>query len=244
MTDEGPGSPGRDLERSTWGLGDVALGIGLALFVPSVVVVAALAIAGKGSGDTDTIPLWAVALLQIPLWAVLAGVPIWVTSRKGRGSLRADFGFAFRPVDIGIGLVAGFGGQVVIGLALIPVYDLLGIDRDDVGETARSLGDRVHDPLSFVSLFIVAVLAAAVLEELFYRGLVLGALRKRWGDGIAITASAVIFGLMHFQPVDTIALGLFGAILAWLAVRYGRLGPSICAHLAFNLTAFVSLVYR
>ena len=41
---------------------------------------------------------------------------------------------------------------------------------------------------------------------------------------------------------DAQALALFGAILAWLAVRYGRIGPSICAHLAFNLTAFVSLV--
>jgi membrane protease YdiL (CAAX protease family) len=242
VADEGPASTGRGSARSTWGLGDVTLGIGLALFVPSVFVVAALAIAGKSSQDTDTVPLWAVALLQIPLWAVLAGVPLWVTMRKGRRSLRDDFGFAFRPVDIVIGLVAGFGGQIAIGLVLIPVYDLLGIDRNDVGETARSLGDRVHDPVSFISLFIVAVLAAALLEELFYRGLVLSALRKRWGDGIAIAASAVIFGVMHFQPVDTIALALFGAILAWLAVRYGRIGPSICAHLAFNLTAFISLV--
>jgi membrane protease YdiL (CAAX protease family) len=244
MVEEGAGSTGRGLDRSTWGFGDVVLGIGLALFVPSVVVVIALAIAGKSSQETDTIPLWAVALLQIPLWVVLFGVPWWVTKRKGRGSLRADFGFAFRPIDIVIGLVAGFGGQIVIGLVLIPVYDLLRIDRSDVGETARSLGDRVHDPVSFVSLFIVAVLAAALLEELFYRGLVLSALRKRWGDGIAIAASAVIFGVMHFQPVDTIALALFGAILAWLAVHYGRLGPSICAHLAFNLTAFISLVHH
>jgi membrane protease YdiL (CAAX protease family) len=33
-----------------------------------------------------------------------------------------------------------------------------------------------------------------------------------------------------------------GAVLAWLTVRTGRLGPAIWAHVAFNLTAFVSIV--
>ncbi|HEY2332786.1 MAG TPA: type II CAAX endopeptidase family protein [Acidimicrobiales bacterium] len=227
---------------SSWGLGDAAAGIGLALFVPSLVVVVALKLAGVSSDDTDTIALWAVALLQVPLWVVLGGVPWWVARHKGSGSLRTEFGFTARPRDVVIGLAAGFGSQLVLAVVLIPVYELLDINRNEVGKTAQTLADRAHDPLGYISLFIVAVLGAAVFEELFYRGLVLGALRKRWGDWISIVVSSVIFGVMHFQPVDTIALTLFGVVCAWLTVRYGRLGPSICAHFAFNLTAFVALL--
>jgi membrane protease YdiL (CAAX protease family) len=239
-----PGPEAVDLEAPTWGFGDALGGLGLALLAPALVVVVALQLVGVGADDADTIPLWGLALLQIPLWLVLGGVPWWAARRKGSGSLRVDFGLAFRPRDIGIGLAAGVGSQIVLAIILIPVYQLLHIDQDEVGKAARSLSDRAHDPVAFISLFIVAVVAAALLEELFYRGLVLGALRKRWGDGVAIAGSALIFGVMHFQPVDTFALAIFGAVLAWLTIRYGRLGPAICAHLVFNLTAFISLVQR
>jgi membrane protease YdiL (CAAX protease family) len=237
-----PPAPGRGAGGATWGLGDAVTGVVLALLLPSVVVVVALGVLGISSQESDTIPLWGVAILQVPLWAVLGGFPWWVVHRKGSGSLRADLGLALQPRDVGVGLLAGFGSQLALGLLLIPVYDLLRIDPDEVGETAQSLADRAHDPVGFVSLFVIAVVAAAVVEELFYRGLVLGALRRRWSDGVAVVASGVIFGVMHFQPVDTIALALFGMVLAWLTVRSGRLGPAMCAHLAFNLTAFVSLV--
>jgi membrane protease YdiL (CAAX protease family) len=239
-----PGSDGRATRVPTWGIGDAVAGLALALVVPSIVVVIGLGLLGVGSDAVDTIPLWGVALLQIPLWLVLGGVPWWVSQRKGSRSLRADFGLRFRPRDIGIGLAAGVGAQIALGFVLIPVYDLLGIDTDKVGETAKTLADRADGVVGLVSLFLVAVLGAAVLEELFYRGLLLGALRKRWGDGVSIAASALIFGAMHFQPVDTIALTLFGAVLGWLRVRYDRLGPAVCAHLAFNLTAFLALVGR
>ncbi len=151
-------------------MGDALLGIGLALFVPSLVVVVALKLVGVSSQDSDTIPLWGVALLQVPLWAVLGGVPWWVARHKGSGSLRTEFGFTARPRDVVIGLAAGFGSQIVLAVVLIPVYDLLGINRHEVGKTAQTLADRAHDPVGYVSLFIVAVLGAAVLEELFYRG--------------------------------------------------------------------------
>jgi membrane protease YdiL (CAAX protease family) len=93
-----------------------------------------------------------------------------------------------------------------------------------------------------VCLFLVAVVGAALLEELFYRGLVLRAIAMRLGPGPAIAISSLVFGIVHFQLLDTIALSLFGALCGWLAVRHGRLGPAIWAHAAFNLTAFISLL--
>lgn len=225
-----------------WGMGDAFAGLAAALVLPSVVVVVALAVVGLDTEDVDTIPLWGVALLQVPLWVVLVGAPWWVSRRKGSGSLRRDFGFVAEWRDIGVGLAAGIGSQIALGILLLPLYDVLGIDQDDVGQAAEDLADRADGVIGVVALFLVAVLGAAIFEELFYRGLVLEAMRRRWGVVPGIAGSSVVFGLTHFQPLDTIALTLFGAVCAWLTVRSGRLGPAIVAHLAFNLTAFLALL--
>jgi len=183
-----------------------------------------------------------VALLQIPLWAGLVGIPVLASRAKGRGSLRADFGLWMKPKDIWIGLLCGFVGQLAIGLVLLPIYELLGIDRDKVGETAEKLADRAHDPVGVVCLFLVVVVGAAIFEELFYRGLWMRSIANRFGTVPGVVLSAVLFGIMHFQAVDTFALVGFGLIAGTLAARYGRLGPAIWAHVAFNLTALVSLL--
>jgi hypothetical protein len=57
-----------------------------------------------------------------------------------------------------------------------------------------------------------------------------------------VIVSATVFGVMHLQPIDTPALIGFGLVTGWLAARYGRLGPAIWAHVAFNAVAVVSLL--
>lgn len=224
--------------RVRWGLGDVAWGMVVLLLVPSAVALAIFE--SLGVEDLDDASIWETGLAQVPLWLALLGVPWLVSRSKGRGSLAADFGLSSRPRDVGVGLAAGFAGQVVLGLVLLPLYEALGID--DTGEAAQDLADKADAPAEVVGLVVVAVVAAAVLEELFYRGFVLRALERRFGRHVALAGSAVLFGLIHFQAPDIIALTGVGLILGWLALRYGRLGPAIWAHLAFNLTAVVSLL--
>jgi membrane protease YdiL (CAAX protease family) len=223
-----------------WGMGDGVLGQVLALVVPGVVAVVAIAVAGRE--DLEDIPLWATALLQVPLWAGLLGAPLWATYLKGRRSLAADFGLRMRPVDVPIGLVAGFFGQIALLLVLSLVYQLLGIDLDKVGETAEELTEGATDAVGVILLVLIVGLAAPVFEELFYRGLWLRAIERRAGTAVAVIGSSVLFGLVHFEPYDFPALVGFGAIAALLTVRTGRLGPAIWAHVAFNLTAVVGLL--
>lgn len=86
------------------------------------------------------------------------------------------------------------------------------------------------------------IVIAPVVEELFFRGLLLGAMRGRWGTVIAVAGSAVVFGATHFQPLQFPALAVAGAVFATAAVRNGRLGPAVAAHAGFNATTFVALV--
>ena len=224
----------------TWGMGDALLGV----FVSLVLSVVAVGIA---DGMTDTaledLPLWATAVLQVPLWFGLLGVAWRAARRKGSGSLRADYGLAMRWRDIPVGLGAGLLGQLVIGFVVITLYEVLGIDTDRVGETAEELADRAAGPIDVTLLVLIVVVGAPIVEEVFYRGLVLRSIERRWHRAaVAVGASAVVFGLVHFQPYDLIALTLAGVLFGTLAQRAGRLGPAIWAHVAFNLTAVVALL--
>lgn len=237
---DGDGIPQSQDSAVHWGLGDALRGLALTLFVPAVVGAIALTAAGLEPGDDP--PLWALALLQTPLWIGLLGSPLWATQHKGRKSLADDFGLRMQWRDVPIGLGAGFAAQIALGLLLEALYRLVDVDTDRVGEAARDLTDQATDPVGVALLVLVVVVAAPVFEELFYRGLWLRALERRWGTGWAVALSAVLFGAIHFQPYDFPALAGVGLLAALLTVRFGRLGPAIWLHVAFNLTAVVNLL--
>lgn len=223
-----------------WGMGDVVIGI-VASLALSVVGVG-LALGLTGDETTDELPLWGTALLNVPLWLGLLGAGLYASHRKGTGSLRADFGLSMRGVDIPLGLVGGFLGQVVIILVTLPVYKLLGVDTEEVGQTAEDLADRAVTAPDVLVLVLMVVLIAPVVEELFHRGLVLGAMEHRWGTTVGVVGSSLLFSALHFQWYDLLPLALAGLLFAFLRVRAERLGPAIWAHLAFNLTAVISLL--
>ncbi len=50
-------------------------------------------------------------------------------------------------------------------------------------------------------LVLVAVVFAPLVEELFFRGLLLRSLQRRVGTGRAVALSSVLFGLAHPQPL-------------------------------------------
>ncbi len=232
--------PRPDAERVRWGMGDAVLGTLLTLAVPTLV--GTVVLLAMGRSDFAGVSLAAVALLQVPLWAGLLGAPLWSTYAKGRRSLAADFGLRMRGIDIPIGLAAGFATQLVLVVAIALIYPLLGIDPEQVGTTAEELTSSATDALGVILLVAIVAVAAPLFEELFYRGLWLRSLERRFGTAWGVAVSSLIFGIIHFQVYDLPALFAFGLVAALLTVRTGRLGPAIWAHVAFNLTAVISLL--
>lgn len=85
-------------------------------------------------------------------------------------------------------------------------------------------------------LLVVACLVAAVpvMEELFFRGLLLFGLRARYGDKAAILVSACLFGVSHLDAVAAIYAAAAGLVLGWLALRTRSIWPGIALHAAVN----------
>lgn len=235
-----PAGPQESGDRVRWGMGDALAGTALTLLVPSLVVVAVLDATGRQ--DVKGISLGAVALLQIPLWAGLLGAPLWSSFGKGRRSLTADFGLRMLWRDIPIGMAAGLAAQFLLVAAITLLYRVLGVDLDKVGTAAEELTASATGVIDVVLLVAIVAVAAPLFEELFYRGLWMRSVERRWGTAWAVVVSSVLFGAIHLQIYDFPALAGFGAIAALLTVWTGRLGPAIWAHVAFNLTAVIFLL--
>ncbi len=239
VREEGEGGetalPGRVTARPElrWGMGDAAAGAAIGFFASGVVVTIWTAATGA-----DVESLGALAAGQIGLWLGLLGWPLLASRVKGSGSLVDDFGLRARPWDA-LGLAVGIVCQLVVIPLLYLLVQLVTGDLDVEGP-ARELADRAHGP-GFVVLALLVALGAPVVEELFFRGLLLRAAERRLGTRWALAISSVAFAASHFQLVQFPGLALVGLVFGILVVRTGRLGPAIAAHIAFNATAVVSL---
>jgi uncharacterized protein len=224
----------------TWGLGDF---FGIYFFG----IFASYILAGIGYGISGDQPNHAGALTiglalvgQFGGW--ILGL-VWVSRRKGRGSLRADFGLAVHLRDAWL-LGAGVVLEIVLALLVVPISDLVQNQRQDV---VRDLQTSHGLRLALLALF--AGLIAPVCEELLFRGLLLRALRRRFSTVVAVAIAALVFALAHpaLDPSwGTLAIvpALFalGAISGVVAVRRGDLSVSIMLHVGFNLLTTVTAV--
>ncbi len=223
-----------------WGLGEVAVGILSSLVLSTFVGALILGVAGWKT--SDDIPVWGMALLQIPLWGGYLGAVIVAGRRFGNGVV-ADFGVRQRWFDLPIGLVIGIVTQlIVLPVIYLPILWALGTDQDELSRPARELADRADSTVGWILFALIVGVGAPVVEELFYRGLFLRSLRKKGiGPVLCVVISAAVFAAIHFQPLQFPGLMVFGLVAGTLVARTGRLGPAVWAHIGFNSTAALSL---
>lgn len=229
------------LEPVTWGLGDALLGFALAYLLTILLSPLAYAVTGVSTNTSQSdLPLSTIALLQVPFYAGMLAVALGASMRKGRGPV-TDFGIGMRGTDAPYGLVVGVITQLAATLLYLPFIWWTSLNSNDISKPARELTDKAHGS-GVVLLILVVVVAAPIVEEIFFRGLVLRSLQRRFSQGWAIVLSSAVFAAAHFQPLQFPALFVFGLVAARLATRSGRLGPGMWAHVAFNAFAVISLL--
>ncbi len=188
------------------------------------------------SGEVpDPLTPSALVLLTMGLWAGYGIGSAWLASSLGTGP-SAEYGATVKPIDVPLGIAIGLGTQ----LALIPLYFLIGLVVDvDPSESARELVMRAEGVLDLSLLVIAVVVMAPLVEELFFRGLLLQSINRAIGAIPAVLISSVVFALVHIELVVLPGLFLFGVIAAVITLRTGRLGMAWAMHAAFNLTTVV-----
>lgn len=190
-------------------------------------------------GFTGTIVLW-VLMLAAALFAMLRrGVP--------RGLMQ------FRAVDVLYGVVLGsilrgIQGSLAVafgGTGALPAYPSL---------------DGALPPLWWAEDLLGGAVVAPVIEEFFFRGLVLIVIftlvRRFAGEGqagivlggvVAVVASTALFVGAHYlaggMSADaTVSLTVVGLVCGLLVVFTGRIWPAVLVHVVFNGTGVLLTV--
>lgn len=226
-----------------WGIPDSIIALLLAQVASAIggfALLVALGYVENGTIDLGAVPWSVLLLLQAFLWAGYGGYTVIAARVKGNGVV-ADFGWKFRVPDLWQGLLVGFGAQI-IAVPIIYVIVFYFTGELDVSEAARELTDRATTPLDIVILVVIVAVGAPIIEELFFRGLLLRSIQRRFGNAPALIGSSLIFAVVHFQIVQFPALLMFGFLAGWLTLRSGRLGPAIWAHVGFNAVTVVALL--
>ena len=100
-------------------------------------------------------------------------------------------------------------------------------------------GENPQGFFGFMLTFIATAVVPPLVEEFACRGLILGSLRK-FGDGFAIIASSILFGIMHGNFQQMPFAFLVGLVLAYITVKCGTLWLAVAVH-AFN--NFISVFF-
>lgn len=94
-----------------------------------------------------------------------------------------------------------------------------------------------------INLFALALLPA-LLEELAFRKCIIGTLQK-YGKGIAVVISALLFGVVHGGIAQSVFAFIVGLVLGFITVKTGSVRIAAAVHFANNalsvLTEYLTL---
>lgn len=180
--------------------------------------------------------------LRDALWYVLgflllAGV-YFVALRMP--AVRFDFYLRWRFSWWDVLLIAVLGVLTVAGLAGYMYYYAGTHGPMRMFGTAEGQGPA----WSYWTLGVVFALANALIEELWFRGVLLGSLKPLLSPTRAIVVHGVVFGLFHWFGTPQGVLGVllaavWGGLLGWWVVRRGSLWPAVIVHFIADMAIFV-----
>jgi membrane protease YdiL (CAAX protease family) len=165
---------------------------------------------------------------------VLAAVLFASMKRRPR---RWHFGIRATPLWRTLGWVLlAFGLMMAFEFGYI---DLFGVDETNVDELG---GDNL---VAGFAVSIAVIVVAPVAEEIFFRAFFYRALRTRLPVWSAALIDGIVFGLLHFQGIDTAiilpVIAIFGVGQCLVYERTGSVFAVIAIHAAFNTVAMLSV---
>jgi uncharacterized protein len=151
-----------------------------------------------------------------------------------------------RGRDVALGVSLSVATRIVAGGTAVIVLLLTGAEIDALPSQVDAYE---RSDAAILAIVVLAVIGAPVVEELFFRGLLMRSLEASLRPAGAIAVQAVLFGLVHVSDVGwrqnlaiVSSLAVAGAVLGALVYWTKRLGPAIWLHASFNAFAAIVLV--
>ncbi|HEX3908771.1 MAG TPA: type II CAAX endopeptidase family protein [Mycobacteriales bacterium] len=214
-TEENARRDGRLLDRRALRLVAIAIGLGGVMQIAGILI-------GKDTNLEPSVLIGIDIVMTLTFYGVIGGIVV----SQITPSIRLRWGDGSLVVRLLTGLVLGAS---LSGVLLFLVSTAVGhLSPDPRFLLLMSEGDPTH----IVLVVLITCVAAPLVEETLFRGLLLEALLPR-GKGLAIVGSALAFAIWHFIPGAIVYYGFMGAGFAAIYLKRG-LATSMAAHAGFN----------
>ena len=142
--------------------------------------------------------------------------------------------FSFYPATYTLGiLTSSLTILILIGIAYLVDFN---ISSDDITNYFSTEQTNIFLQFSIIAIFV------PIMEEFFFRGVLLGTLRP-FGDKFAIIASGLFFGIMHGNILQAPFATVIGIVLGYIYVRSNSLIVTIGFHALINGTSTILSYY-
>ncbi|MCL5105722.1 MAG: CPBP family intramembrane metalloprotease [Armatimonadetes bacterium] len=221
----------------------------LAYFLTYFILSAFAGIVTESSGITESD---ASAYLLLHLMAMLGGFAAgmgclwWLTSHTHEDV--REIGLRINSVvkEVGWGIAAYCAALPPVGTAALITYYLSKNLLRNIQTPEHPIVRQAADGGAAMAMaFILAVLAAPIVEETFFRGFLYTALRMKMGVWAATLLSATIFAVIHPTfPGQFLMLFALACVLALTREKTGSLLPCIICHAINNGVTMLVMILR
>lgn len=213
-----------------WSLVDTWIGLALLPLILVLFIFLAMIIKPLKSHE-DLILVFSELIFIFPVLIVLS-------VRHANYTFLGYHKFDAKPVGLGCGLVvAAYCITIVNNI----IFSRLGqsVQADKIIELLKSLS-------SPISLIVVGVIVAPIVEETFFRGFLFAGFRQRYGYQTAALLSSAIFAAAHLQLSAIIPTFLLGYIFSYLYQKSNSILPGMLMHFlvnAFGISAILIFMH-
>lgn len=170
-------------------------------------------------------------MIGVVLWGGMSIVSLWIAWKLGLFSSDKKWGFLGAVGFVGIGFIILFG-VTLLGSQILML-------EQGVGQTTVNQSALQNSGLPALLLFIFVVLLAPTIEELIFRGILMG---KVFGKDsiVGLLLSSFLFGLSH-TPTNIGSWVIYGGMGLVLGLIYrfsGKFSYAIALHFINNLLSF------
>jgi membrane protease YdiL (CAAX protease family) len=204
----------------------VATCIGLGVVMQTVAYV----MSSDTHHNTDTQIRWDIVLTVIQ-YAIVAGIVLSQITPK----IKLRWGPGAPLTRVLVGAAVGIGGGVAI---LLLLHAETGTLTSDSRVVLLMSGGEMTRIIAAVAL---TCLAAPLVEEVLFRGLLLESLRH-YQVGMALVVSAMFFAIWHLNRQALIYYTAMGGVFGALYLKRGLIA-SMTAHFCFNGVLTIAAIY-
>jgi membrane protease YdiL (CAAX protease family) len=220
-----------------WGYSDLFVFIGLAL--AAIVLVSGIGgvlMYGRpglrnGSGTL-------LLSLQLGLYLLFYGCFVLIFHVRYRAPVLRSLGWRRTRFPLAVGVVVGPALALFVSLIAWLLH---------TPKIETPFETMLNSRLAFALLTVTAVIAAPIMEELFFRGFLQPLLCRSFGILAGIAFTAAVFGAAHGAEYQwtwqyILAVGIVGLVFGWVREWSNSLLPSTIMHGCYN-AFFVGALY-